>query len=127
VPRVFRNDSGDSPDRVVISASGAEVPPGKNVVHLAEPQFRERFEREARALATPEVSRGLWQVSTGGGTRPLWARTSQELFYLSPAGALMRVTFERGATRMVGRALSGSPREPEGFAPHVTAIRATAF
>ena len=46
----------------------------------------------------PEVSRGLWQVSTGGGTRPLWARTSEELFYLSPAGALMRVGVERGPT-----------------------------
>jgi hypothetical protein len=37
-----------------------------------------------------------WQVSMGGGTRPLWARNGQELFYLSPAGALMRVGVERG-------------------------------
>jgi hypothetical protein len=35
----------------------------------------------------PDVGRGLWQVSTGGDTRPLWARTGQELLYLSPAGA----------------------------------------
>lgn len=33
--------------------------------------------------------------STGGGTRPLWARNGQELFFLSPAGALMRVGVER--------------------------------
>ena len=46
----------------------------------------------------PEVSRGLWQVSTGGGTRPAWARAGQELFYLSSAGALMRVGVERGPT-----------------------------
>jgi len=34
-------------------------------------------------------------VSTGGGTRPLWARNGQELFYVSPTGALMRVGVER--------------------------------
>jgi len=43
----------------------------------------------------PEVNRGHWQVSTGGGTRPLWTRSGQELLYLSPAGALMRVGAER--------------------------------
>ena len=46
----------------------------------------------------PDVDRGHWQVSTGGGTRPLWARTGQELFYLSLTGALMRVAIERGPT-----------------------------
>ena len=46
----------------------------------------------------PEVNSGHWQVSTGGGTRPLWARSGQELFYVSPTGELMRVGVERGAT-----------------------------
>ena len=44
----------------------------------------------------PDVNSGRWQVSTGGGTRPLWARNGQELFYVSPTGALMRVGVERG-------------------------------
>jgi eukaryotic-like serine/threonine-protein kinase len=39
----------------------------------------------------PDVASGLWQVSTEGGTRPLWARNGHELFYLSVTGALMRV------------------------------------
>ena len=34
----------------------------------------------------PDVNRGRWQVSTGGGTQPLWARNGQELFYLAPNG-----------------------------------------
>src|SRR5207253_9282094 len=38
------------------------------------------------------------QVSTAGGTRPLWARSGQELFYLSAAGALMRVGVQRAAS-----------------------------
>ncbi len=46
----------------------------------------------------PDVTRGLWQVSTDGGTRPLWARNGQELFYLTATGALMRVGVERGPT-----------------------------
>jgi serine/threonine-protein kinase len=44
----------------------------------------------------PEVNSGHWQVSTAGGTRPLWAQSGQELFYVSPTGALMRVGVERG-------------------------------
>jgi Tol biopolymer transport system component len=44
----------------------------------------------------PDVNGGLWQVSIGGGTRPLWAPNGQELFYASPVGAIMRVSVERG-------------------------------
>jgi serine/threonine-protein kinase len=46
----------------------------------------------------PDVSSGYWQLSTDGGTRPLWARNSQELFYLSVTGALMRVGVAPGPT-----------------------------
>ncbi len=38
----------------------------------------------------PNASAGKWKVSSSGGTRPLWARSGDELFYES-AGALMRV------------------------------------
>jgi serine/threonine-protein kinase len=55
-----------------------------------------RFEVYVRPF--PEVTRGLWQVSTNGGTRPLWARNGQELFYLTATGALMRVGVARGPT-----------------------------
>ena len=53
-----------------------------------------RFEIHVRPF--PEVKSGHWLVSTTGGTRPLWARSGQELFYVSPTGALMRVGVERG-------------------------------
>ena len=45
----------------------------------------------------PAVNRGLWQVSTGGGTQPLWARNGRELFYVAPDGALMGVPVEARA------------------------------
>jgi serine/threonine-protein kinase len=40
----------------------------------------------------PNVDGGRWQVSTSGGsTRPLWARSGKELFYLSGDGTLTTV------------------------------------
>ena len=45
----------------------------------------------------PDVSAGKWPVSSGGGTRPLWARNGQELFYES-ARSLMRVPLTIGST-----------------------------
>jgi serine/threonine-protein kinase len=31
----------------------------------------------------PDVNRGKWQVSSGGGSAPLWARNGRELFYVA--------------------------------------------
>ena len=46
----------------------------------------------------PDVNDGRWQVSTAGGTRPMWDRKGQELFYLTPAGVLMGVRVASGAS-----------------------------
>jgi serine/threonine-protein kinase len=46
----------------------------------------------------PDVSSGYWQVSTDGGSRPLWAPNSRELFFLNATGALMRVGVAPGPT-----------------------------
>ena len=53
-----------------------------------------RFEVSVRPF--PNVNTGHWTVSTTGGTRPIWARSGQELLYVSPTGALMRVGVARG-------------------------------
>ena len=50
----------------------------------------------------PDVNRGRWQISAGGGTRPLWARDGNELFYLGPSGAVMRVAVQGGSTFQAG-------------------------
>ncbi len=39
----------------------------------------------------PRVDNGRWQVSTAGGTRPVWARSGRELFYLDASHALTAV------------------------------------
>ena len=44
----------------------------------------------------PNVDDGRWQVSTGGGTKPLWGPDERELFYVTEGG-VMAVTVETGA------------------------------
>ena len=39
----------------------------------------------------PDVTEGRWQVSTGGGTEPLWSPVGSEMFYRAPEGGLMSV------------------------------------
>jgi eukaryotic-like serine/threonine-protein kinase len=51
----------------------------------------------------PNVGGGQWEVSTAGGTQPLWSRSGKELFYFSGDGALLRVPVEAsGATWHAG-------------------------
>jgi eukaryotic-like serine/threonine-protein kinase len=42
----------------------------------------------------PNTDAGRWQVSTAGGTRPLWARNGHELFYLDNNGLLTAVSVQ---------------------------------
>jgi serine/threonine-protein kinase len=46
----------------------------------------------------PDVTKGKWPVSVGGGTQPLWARNGQELFYLGSGNALMSVRVKQDAS-----------------------------
>ncbi len=46
----------------------------------------------------PDVANDLLQVSRTGGTEPVWARESGELFYRAPNGAVMRVSITQGST-----------------------------
>jgi serine/threonine-protein kinase len=72
--------------------NGVVSPDGRWLAYEANDSGR--FEIYVRPF--PDVNSGHWIVSTAGGTRPLWARSGQELFYVSPTGALMRVGVERG-------------------------------
>jgi serine/threonine-protein kinase len=77
-----------------IDRNGMVSPDGRWLAY--ESNESGRFEISVRPY--PEVNRGHWQVSTGGGTRPLWAPGGHELVYVSPTGALMRVGVERAPT-----------------------------
>ena len=60
----------------------------------------------------PNVGDGRWQISNGGGTRPAWARSGREIFYLKSDGTLVAVPIERGGGRLavgVGKTLFQGP------------------
>jgi serine/threonine-protein kinase len=46
----------------------------------------------------PDTTKERWPVSTGGGTRPLWASNGQELFYFAPDRTLMHIAVASGAS-----------------------------
>ena len=66
-------------------------------------QSNESGRDEVYVRPFPEVNTGRWQISTGGGTRPLWARAGGELFYYIPPGRVMAVPVRPGATFTAGK------------------------
>jgi eukaryotic-like serine/threonine-protein kinase len=46
----------------------------------------------------PNVDAGRWQMSTAGGTRPLWARNGRELFFLDGSDLLTSVAIHATAS-----------------------------
>jgi len=50
----------------------------------------------------PNVNSGRWQVSTTGGTRPLWSRDGRELFYYLPPGVIMAASIGSGSSFTAG-------------------------
>ena len=67
--------------------NGVVSPTGRWLAYQANDSGR--FEIWVRPF--PQVNSGQWQVTTTGGTRPLWTRGGEELVYVSLTGALMRV------------------------------------
>ena len=72
--------------------NGEVSPDGRWLAYEADDSGR--YEIYVRPF--PDVAGGHCQVSTDGGTRPLWAQNGQELFYLAPPRTLMRVGVARG-------------------------------
>ena len=54
-------------------------------------QSNEAGRSEIYVRPFPRVDNGRWQVSTAGGTRPVWARSGRELFYLDLSNTLTAV------------------------------------
>ena len=88
--------------------NGIISPDGRWLAYEADDSGR--FEIYVRPY--PDVNSGHWTVSTNGGTRPVWARSGQELVYVSPTGALMRVGVTRGPS---WAATTPTPVVKEGY------------
>ncbi len=70
----------------------------------------------------PQVDSGRWQISTTGGTRPAWARSGRELFYLDASNTLTAVpvqtsgsTFSAGKPAKVFDAKYSTPFPPRSY------------
>jgi serine/threonine-protein kinase len=46
----------------------------------------------------PNVEAGRWQISTSGGTTPLWSRSGDELFYLAVDGSIQSVRVDSSSS-----------------------------
>ena len=62
----------------------------------------ESDQQEVYVRPFPDIDTGRWQVSTSGGSQPLWARSGEELFYLAPDGAVLRVAVDGTTTFKAG-------------------------
>jgi hypothetical protein len=69
----------------------------------------------------PNVGGGRWQISSGGGSKPVWARNGAELFYLGAKGAMTVVPVRTGAVFSVG-----NPTKLFD-APYVSAVQARSY
>jgi len=82
--------------------SAADVSPdGRWVAYQSDESGRD----EIYVRPFPDANAGRWQVSTGGGAKPLWARNGRELFYMIPTGGgatVMSAPIERGASFAAG-------------------------
>jgi serine/threonine-protein kinase len=78
--------------QMYIERNGEISPEGRWLAYQSD----ESGQNEIYVRPFPDVNSGRWQISTMGGTTPLWSRSGQELFYVAPDGALMRVAVERG-------------------------------
>ena len=83
--------------RTPFSEAGAEISP--DMRYLAY-QSNESGPNEIYVRPFPHVNNGRWQVSTGGGLRPVWSRDGRELFYLDAANTLTAVPVQTSGTTL---------------------------
>ena len=66
-------------------------------------QSNESGQAEVYVRPFPQVEGGRWQVSSGGGSQPVWARNGRELFYFANRGGqIMTVSIQPGPTFVNG-------------------------
>jgi serine/threonine-protein kinase len=90
---------GGDTARVTVSASGfdeympALSPDGRWVAYVSV----ESGKAEVYVRPFPRTDQARWQLSTQGGSHPLWSHSGRELFYVAPGDSLMAVEIAPGA------------------------------
>ena len=76
----------------------AEISPdGRYLAYQSDESGR----MEVHVRPFPHVDSDRWQISTGGATRPAWARSGRELFYLDESNALTVVPVRTSGTTFI--------------------------
>jgi serine/threonine-protein kinase len=81
--KVFDLDTKQASDLIAQSAAlhrNADISPDGRLLAY---QSNESGTNEIYVRPFPDIDAGKWQVSRAGGTRPLWAPSGRELFYLA--------------------------------------------
>ena len=97
----LRPAAGDGPPIPVAAGSADEYmpaasPDGRWVAYVSIESGRE----EVYVRPVPDVDRARWQVSSAGGTSPVWGSSSRELYYVARGDTMVAVTVG-GATTLV--------------------------
>jgi eukaryotic-like serine/threonine-protein kinase len=84
----------------------AVSPDGKYMAYMSMESGQNQMEVYVRPF--PEVNKGKWQISTGGGESPLWSPDGRELFYRNSGAAMAvpvdtKTTFNAGKPKMLFR------------------------
>ena len=101
---IYARRLGSDSARIPLVTSPAEEyspalsPDGRLLAYVSDESGR----TEVYVRPFPSVNEAKWQVSSTGGTEPLWAHSSRELFYRSGAHQLMAATILPGGMRPVG-------------------------
>jgi eukaryotic-like serine/threonine-protein kinase len=89
--RLALNPPGNQPEMLLQSPAqkfGGEISPdGRWLAY----ESNEAGQPQVFVRPYPNVDAGRWQISTAGGTRPLWSRTGRELFFLDGSDLLTSV------------------------------------
>ena len=96
-------------DILVLSVDTGEIAP---LIHTSAAEIQPRFSPDGRWIAYASDETGRWevfaepfpisgarsQVSTTGGSQPIWRSSGEEVYFLAPDGRLMSATVRTGTT-----------------------------
>jgi Tol biopolymer transport system component len=86
--------------RTSFAEGGSDVSPdGRWIAY----QSNEGGRNQIYVRPFPNVDEGRWQISVGGGTRPVWGKDGKELFFLDAAQGLITVPVQTTPTFAAGQ------------------------
>ena len=120
-PSASPGTTPSSPGQTLFDGVWAEFSPdGRYLAY--ELETGEPGQSEIYVRPFPQVDSARWQISTAGGTRPAWARSGRELFYLDASNTLTAVpvqtsgsTFSAGKPAKVFDAKYSTPFPPRSY------------